>query len=104
VIQTRLYGLAPSTAREGDSCCIIFGAKTPFIVRPITDSNEQYELVGEAHIHRIMKGEVVIMCDDGEFQEQISFWFDGAKQEYWLALLLRGPCRSSGGRSFSQAR
>jgi hypothetical protein len=70
VTQTGLYGLGPSTAREGHLCCVIFGAKIPFIVKPIADSNEQYELVGEAYIHGIMKGEVVKMCDDGKFQEQ----------------------------------
>lgn len=64
------YGLAPSTAREGDYCCIILGARAPFIVRPITDLPGHYELVGEAYTHRMMEGEIVKMCDDGEFQEQ----------------------------------
>jgi hypothetical protein len=64
------YGLAPARARKGDSCCVLFGAKTPFIVRPVADSPDLYQLIGESYIHGMMKGEVVEMCDQGKFQEE----------------------------------
>ncbi|KAF1953696.1 HET-domain-containing protein [Byssothecium circinans] len=39
------YGLAPKAVREGDLCCIIFGTRSPFILRR-TDSAGHYKLVG----------------------------------------------------------
>jgi hypothetical protein len=53
------YGLAPATAQVGDLCCVIFGARTPFVVRQLFSSPKCYELVGEAYIHNIMKGEII---------------------------------------------
>jgi hypothetical protein len=70
VTQNGYYGLAPPTAKEGDSCCVIFGARTPFIVRPIADLPSYYKFIGEAYVHGMMKGEIVEMCADGEFQEE----------------------------------
>jgi hypothetical protein len=70
VTQNGYYGLAPPTAREGDSCCVIFGAKTPFIVRPVADLPAHYKFIGEAYVHGMMKGEIVEMCADGELQEE----------------------------------
>jgi hypothetical protein len=64
------YGLAPVKARKGDSCCVLFGAKTPFIVRPVADSPDIYQLIGEAYVHGMMKGEVLEMCAQGKFQEE----------------------------------
>jgi hypothetical protein len=37
------YGIAPSTVREGDFCCVLFGAKTPLIIRDVAGSPGQYE-------------------------------------------------------------
>jgi hypothetical protein len=70
VTQNGYYGLAPPTAKEGDSCCVIFGARTPFIVRTIADLPSYYKFIGEAYVHGMMKGEIVEMCADGEFQEE----------------------------------
>jgi Heterokaryon incompatibility protein (HET) len=70
VTQNGYYGLAPPTAREGDSCCVIFGARTPFIVRHVADLSSHYEFIGEAYVHGMMKGEIVEMCAAGEFQEE----------------------------------
>jgi hypothetical protein len=69
VTQSGYYGLAPITARAGDTCCIIFGARTPFIVRPVAHLLRQYKLIGEAYVHGIMKGEIVERRANGEFQE-----------------------------------
>jgi hypothetical protein len=43
------FGLGPGLVEEGDLCCIIFGAKTPFILRS-TEVTGQFKLVGEACI------------------------------------------------------
>jgi hypothetical protein len=70
VTQNGHYGLAPPTAREGDSCCVIFGARTPFIVRPIADLSGHFKFIGEAYVHGMMKGEIVEKCAIGKFQEE----------------------------------
>ncbi|KAF3764297.1 HET-domain-containing protein [Cryphonectria parasitica EP155] len=45
------YGLVPGVAQEGDLCCIIFGTKTPFIIRKVENSmGGHYRLVGSAFI------------------------------------------------------
>jgi hypothetical protein len=43
------FGFGPGLVEKGDLCCIIFGAKTPFILR-CTEVPGQFKLVGEAHI------------------------------------------------------
>ncbi|KAK8000503.1 hypothetical protein PG990_013103 [Apiospora arundinis] len=43
------YGLAPKAAQEGDFCCIIFGTRSPFIVRR-TNTAGHYKLVGSVLI------------------------------------------------------
>ncbi|KAH6889168.1 heterokaryon incompatibility protein-domain-containing protein [Thelonectria olida] len=43
------YGLAPNVVQEGDVCCIIFGTRSPFILRR-TDRAGHYKLVGSVLI------------------------------------------------------
>jgi hypothetical protein len=43
------YGLAPKSVQEGDVCCIIFGTRSPFILRK-TDQFGNYKLVGSVLI------------------------------------------------------
>ncbi|KAI5457047.1 heterokaryon incompatibility protein-domain-containing protein [Mariannaea sp. PMI_226] len=43
------YGLAPGVVQEGDICCVIFGTKSPFILRK-TDKVGHYKVVGSALI------------------------------------------------------
>ena len=43
------YGLAPLCTRENDLCCVIFGAKSPFILRRAEMSNH-YRVVGDVSI------------------------------------------------------
>lgn len=68
-----IYGIATLSMREGDQCYVIFEAKPPFIVRPINNMNEQYELVGEAYIHGMMEGEAVKCATTGHFGNRLSF-------------------------------
>ncbi|KAH8745035.1 hypothetical protein BGZ57DRAFT_742173, partial [Hyaloscypha finlandica] len=41
-------GLGPNKIEAQDQVCIIFGGKTPFILRKV---EEHYKLIGEAYIH-----------------------------------------------------
>ncbi|KAJ9640022.1 hypothetical protein H2199_006256 [Coniosporium tulheliwenetii] len=59
--------LGPEVLQEGDLCCILYGAKMPFILRRRDD---HYILLGESYIHGIMRGEAMEMLRNGELQEQ----------------------------------
>ena len=52
-----LYGLGPWVARPGDLCCVLRGARVPFVLRR-TGREGFYRLVGEAYVHGFMRGEV----------------------------------------------
>lgn len=54
--QHGMFGLGPSVLRQGDLCCIIFGASVPFILRPV---GSRYRLIGEAYVHGVMYGEAM---------------------------------------------
>lgn len=62
-----IYGLGPACARKGDIVVVLFGADTPFILRPYGD---EYLLMGQAYVDCIMHGELVELMDAGELQEQ----------------------------------
>ena len=47
------FGSGPWVTQAGDVVCIILGAETPFILRPIPNSIE-YRLVGETYLHGYM--------------------------------------------------
>lgn len=55
------FGLGPQIARAGDLCCVLFGAKVPFILRR-SDQQEgrYYKLLGETYLHGLMRGEAFI--------------------------------------------
>jgi hypothetical protein len=50
------FGLAPVDSRVGDVVCIFMGAQVPFVIR---SCGSDYQLVGEAYVHGVMKGEVL---------------------------------------------
>jgi hypothetical protein len=49
VLNRGYYGLAPNAVKEGDVCCIIFGTRSPFILRR-TNRAGHYKLVGSVLI------------------------------------------------------
>jgi hypothetical protein len=51
-----LLGLAPNSAKPGDSVAFVRNSPVPFIIRKVADG--RYELVGEAYIHGLMHGEL----------------------------------------------
>ena len=57
------FGLGPQYLMEGDLCCVLFGAKVPFILREV---DRGYVLVGECYVQGIMHGEAVEMWRKGD--------------------------------------
>jgi len=62
------FGLGPKLLMEGDLCCVLFGAKVPFVLRKV---DNYYILVGECYIHGIMRGEAIDMWRNGKLQVQV---------------------------------
>jgi Heterokaryon incompatibility protein (HET) len=57
-----LLGLGPQSLMAGDHIFVLFGARMPFLLRPLSlaeGSSQRYEMVGEAYIHGIMQGETL---------------------------------------------
>ncbi|KAH9204636.1 hypothetical protein DL95DRAFT_376840 [Leptodontidium sp. 2 PMI_412] len=54
-------GLGPRAAIAGDQIWLIAGARTPFIMRPVSDAQAavRFRLVGECYVHGVMHGEAV---------------------------------------------
>ena len=51
------FGLAPVRAEPTDEVWVLQGGSVPFVLRPLRSGNRQ--LVGEAYVHGVMKGEIV---------------------------------------------
>lgn len=52
----KLIGVAPLDSHLGDEMCILAGASTPFVLRPLDSGHRR--LIGDAYIHGMMHGEV----------------------------------------------
>jgi len=63
------YGLAPQITKQGDVCCIIYGADVPFILRK-TEKEHHYKLVGESFILGIMEGQALENMEKWGLKEQ----------------------------------
>jgi hypothetical protein len=57
--------LAPFETRVGDRVVILYGGKTPYVLRPAGDD---FEFVGESYVHGLMKGEAL---EDPKFQSTV---------------------------------
>ena len=60
--------LGPEIAETGDLVCVVFGAKTPYVFRRLTDGTYQY--IGDCYVHGIMDGEAMMLLKDGTVKEQ----------------------------------
>lgn len=49
-------GQAPTSVREGDVVCLVFGGEVPLLLRPRADG-ETYHFVGEGYLHGYMDGQ-----------------------------------------------
>ena len=65
-------GMFPAQTQERDIVALIYGARTPFVIRPITNS---YHFIGECYVHGIMDGEAMIEIDP-EPLGKISLWYE----------------------------
>jgi hypothetical protein len=52
-------GIAPKAAKQGDIICILFGSRTPLVIRPIPDFENCFTLVGECYVEGVMDGEAL---------------------------------------------
>jgi hypothetical protein len=62
VTDNGLIALAPSTSSNGDVIALLYGGKTPFVLRPKrrpTNMENGYELIGDTYIDGIMQEEAV---------------------------------------------
>ncbi|CZR52699.1 uncharacterized protein PAC_02576 [Phialocephala subalpina] len=64
--QKGLLGLGPGILKAGDTCCILFGAPVPIVLRRV---GHHYKLVGEAYVHGVMKGEAMVDFMLGQEQQ-----------------------------------
>ncbi|KAH8597307.1 heterokaryon incompatibility protein-domain-containing protein [Bisporella sp. PMI_857] len=66
------YGIGSRVIEQGDVCCVLYGSRVPFIVRPRPiESLGQYRFLGESYVHGIMQGEAVEMCQRGILKEEV---------------------------------
>jgi hypothetical protein len=62
VTDNGLIALAPTTSRNGDVIALLYGGKTPFVLRPTRRSSNMengYELIGDTYIDGIAQEETV---------------------------------------------
>lgn len=69
ITQDGSIGKGPLLAQPNDIVVILFGGKTPYVLRP-TDVDGEYLFVGECYIHGIMYGEhIEKLKAEGKFEE-----------------------------------
>lgn len=49
-------GLCPPHSKQGDLICILWGARSPFVLRPVPNT-ENFQLLGECYVDGLMYGE-----------------------------------------------
>lgn len=71
-----LLGVVPFDCKPGDKVFVLRGGAVPFVLRPIEtdpaaeDTNQKYQLIGDAHIRGVMYGEG--LCFDGAEESDIT--------------------------------
>ncbi|KAK5680352.1 hypothetical protein LTS10_007279 [Elasticomyces elasticus] len=61
-------GLGPRIARTGDIVAVLRGGDVPLILRPL---DHEYQIIGEAYVSGIMRGEAVQEAQADGFAEQV---------------------------------
>ena len=51
-------GIAPKAAKQGDRVCVIFGCRSPLLLRKLSGS--QFQVVGQCYFHGMMNGEAFL--------------------------------------------
>ncbi|PMD22529.1 hypothetical protein NA56DRAFT_535467, partial [Hyaloscypha hepaticicola] len=57
--QKGYMGLGGLDCKPGDLVCILYGGRTPFILRRRDVDSETFEFIGDCYIHGIMYGETL---------------------------------------------
>ncbi|KAL8717738.1 MAG: hypothetical protein Q9225_005049 [Loekoesia sp. 1 TL-2023] len=57
VTKNGYIGWIPLSARVGDRICLFLGGQVPYVIRPHKKKKGDWQFLGEAYIHGIMKGE-----------------------------------------------
>ncbi|KAK5711192.1 SNF1-interacting protein [Elasticomyces elasticus] len=52
-------GRGPVHIQAGDRVVVLYGAKVPYILRPVLGKRDRHSIIGECYIHEIMHGEAV---------------------------------------------
>jgi hypothetical protein len=65
------WGLGPSIMLPEDRCCVLYGARVAYVLRPWGEEGV-YKLVGEAYVLGMMEGQALDLLEKGELSEE---WF-----------------------------
>ncbi|VZH95060.1 unnamed protein product [Fusarium fujikuroi] len=68
VAETGYVGFGPHCMRPGDVVCVLYGGKTPYVIRP-TSAPDEYLFLGPAYVHGLMDGEAVDAWEKGKRTE-----------------------------------
>jgi hypothetical protein len=60
----------PKGTKEGDIVAILYGGRTPFILRPNLANQAENFLVGPAYVHGFMDGEAITSSDAGNLEQR----------------------------------
>ncbi|EWG35981.1 hypothetical protein FVEG_00158 [Fusarium verticillioides 7600] len=65
---TGYVGFGPRCMRPGDIVCVLFGGRTPYVLRPTAVADE-YLFLGAAYVHELMDGEAIDAWEKGKRTE-----------------------------------
>lgn len=65
------FGIGPACMRKGDVVVVLFGGKTPYILRTCGRS---YLYIGQAYVDKLMTGNLIEEMERGRVHEQGFFW------------------------------
>ncbi|KAF5601570.1 heterokaryon incompatibility 6 OR allele [Fusarium subglutinans] len=68
VMETGYVGFGPRCMRPGDIVCVLFGGRTPYVIRPTAVADE-YLFLGPAYVHGLMDGEAIDAWEKGKWTE-----------------------------------
>ncbi|KAE9369151.1 hypothetical protein N431DRAFT_560063 [Stipitochalara longipes BDJ] len=73
ITKSGYMAMIPRGAEEGDIICVLLGSQVAHVLRPIPDGKtlNTFAMIGLAYIHGFMDGEVLEMCENGVFKEEV---------------------------------
>ncbi|KAG4293606.1 hypothetical protein FPRO06_00191 [Fusarium proliferatum] len=69
VTETGYVGFGPRCMRPGDVVCVLFGGRTPYVMRP-TAAPDEYLFLGPAYAHGLMDGGAIDAWEEGKQSEK----------------------------------